>query len=82
MKDDKIVLAHKQSIRHRTQIEVSTICGCFFCLSVFRPSEISEWCDDDQTALCPNCGIDSVIGAASGYSIEEEFLTEMNQYWF
>lgn len=35
--------------------------GCYGCLEVFKPSEIRSWTDDGQTALCPRCGIDSVV---------------------
>jgi len=33
------------------------------------PNEIQDWTDDGDTALCPKCGIDSVIGSVSGYPI-------------
>jgi hypothetical protein len=55
-------------------------------LATFAPTEISEWVDqvDGQnvTALCPKCGIDSVIGSASGYSTDREFLRWMRRRWF
>lgn len=74
-------------MRHRREIEGSDVCGCFYCCSIFSPHEIAEWIDEDaegvgQSALCPNCGIDSVIGSLSGFPIEEAFLKEMNRYWF
>lgn len=34
------------------------------------------------TALCPNFGIDSVIGESSGFDITTEFLRAMNSKWF
>jgi hypothetical protein len=37
---------------------------------------------EGQTALCPKCGIDAVIGSASGYPISREFLAEMHRHWF
>jgi len=48
---------------------------------------IEEWVDEDaagvgQTALCPRCGIDSVIGDQSGYEISASFLAKMHSYWF
>jgi hypothetical protein len=77
------VTAHKHSIRHRPEIERSELCGCFYCVHTFPPSAILDWVDeDDVTALCPHCGIDSVIGSASGFPITKEFLTRMNEYWF
>ncbi len=74
--------AHKHSIRHRAEVEASQVCGCFYCLSTFRPSAIMEWIDDGQTALCPRCPVDSVLGSASGYPITLEFLQQMHDYWF
>jgi acetone carboxylase gamma subunit len=60
----------------------------FYCLEIYSPSEINEWivadndCDRYGTAICPYCGIDSVIGESSGYPITKDFLTKMNRYWF
>lgn len=79
--------AHQYSSNHRPQVEDSDKCGCFHCLSVFKPSEINEWVDEDeneigQTAMCPRCGIDSVIGDKSGVPINREFLKSMQFVWF
>lgn len=78
---DKIK-AHKHSFKNRKEIENSSTCGCFYCRRMFTPDMISEWADNKETALCPHCGIDSVIGDASGYSLTEEFLKDMERYWF
>lgn len=77
-----VISAHLFSTNHRTQIEASDHCGCFYCLGVFSPSEITEWVDLDSTALCPKCGIDSVIGSASSLPITPEFLSKMHAHWF
>jgi hypothetical protein len=79
--------AHKRSIRHRAEIEASRLCGCFYCRAVYPPGEIADWTDTEalvaeQTALCPRCGIDSVIGDKSGFEITGEFLAEMKAAWF
>jgi hypothetical protein len=84
---DDIREAHIHSDKHRAEILGSTLCGCFYCCSIFSPDEIIDWTDNDssdvgQTALCPKCGIDSVIGDLSGYEITVAFLSEMNMYWF
>jgi len=76
------ISAHLWSSYHREIIRDSKVCGCFQCLELFPPSEIAEWTDDDDTALCPKCGIDSVIGSVSGYPIEREFLMKMRDHWF
>ncbi len=35
-----------------------------------------------QTALCPKCGIDSVIGDACGYALTFQFVKDMQDHWF
>lgn len=77
-----IIQAHKHSFKNRKEIEQSTICGCFHCRRTFSPDKINEWTDKQETALCPHCGIDSVIGDATGYPLTKEFLKEMDLYWF
>lgn len=80
--DSDHVLAHDHCSLHRAEIERSELCGCFYCMTNFPPSKIREWIDQDQTALCPECEIDSVIGSASGFLITKEFLERMHTHWF
>lgn len=77
-----VIAAHKHSSQHRAEIEKSEKCGCFYCFHIFSPSEIEDWIDDGQTASCPYCWIDSVIGDKSGFPITKEFLEEMHEHWF
>ncbi len=77
---------HQFSSFHRNIILQSKTCGCFYCLSMFKPTQITEWIDEDesgigQTALCPFCGIDSVVADQSA-SITLELLSKMKKYWF
>jgi hypothetical protein len=77
--------AHKHCNLNRAAVEASTWCGCFYCYAIFSPTEICEWIDQDsgsQTALCPRCGIDSVLADQSGYPITKEFMATMYSYWF
>lgn len=80
--------AHTYSNNHKPELEKDEICGCFYCCEIFSPSEITEWlihnnpCDKRGTAICPHCGIDSVIGESSGYPITKSFLNAMRKYWF
>jgi hypothetical protein len=89
-----VVSAHKCSSNHRAEILSSERCGCFHCLATFKPGSIEEWvdwpletpegqeCAFGTTAMCPMCGIDSVIGSASGYPITNDFLAQMKKHWF
>jgi hypothetical protein len=79
---ERLWTAHEHSSQHRREVLTSENCGCSYCEETFTPSEIGEWIDEDQTAMCPRCGIDSVIGSASGISLTPEFLHEMHQHWF
>jgi hypothetical protein len=79
---EDIVAAHIHAARHRDEVLSSELCGCFYCGKVFPPAEIVDWTDGGKTALCPKCGIDSVLGAASGFPVTGEFLGEMNKHWF
>lgn len=79
--------AYSHSSGHRAEVMASETCGCFHCLEVFPPSEITDWVDENdlgegQTAFCPRCGIDSIIGDRSGFSVSRKFLKEMKAFWF
>lgn len=77
--------AHKYCRNNMPMLKNDTVCGCFYCLKIFPPKEIEDCIIENNgfdTALCPYCCIDSVIGESSGYPITEEFLKKMNKYWF
>ena len=75
--------AHCHSANNRQEILRSELCGCFYCLKTFLPSEIQDWISDQSgTALCPYCGIDSIIGSAAGFPLTDEFLSAMHHEWF
>ncbi|WP_342711741.1 cytoplasmic protein [Bradyrhizobium sp. B124] len=80
--DHPLRVAHKKCVGHRPEIERSQRCGCFYCKQTFGPGQIVEWIDEDSTALCPQCGIDSVIGDGSGLTISQDFLEAMYAAWF
>lgn len=78
--------AHRHCIANRTELLASEICGCFYCLKIYPPAAITEWSDetnlDDQTGWCPHCGIDSILGSASGLNITSQYLKAMQKYAF
>lgn len=50
---------------HRKQLLASETAVCFHCFSEFSPDTVQEWTDGEhigQTALCPHCGVDAVVG--------------------
>ena len=75
--------AHRFSSDHRERLLKDEKCGCFHCLEIFDPKEITDWIEDPAgTAVCPYCGVDAVIGQHSGDPITQEFLEKMKRYWF
>ena len=77
------IVAHEFSANHKKDLKNNSVCGCFYCLEIFDPREITDWIRDKTgTAICPYCGIDSIIGESSGYLITTEFLKKMCDYWF
>ncbi len=75
--------AYKYSASQKRQLENDKICGCFYCGKIFAPMEIDMWINDvGGTAICPYCGVDSVIGESSGYPITKELLDIMNKTYF
>lgn len=80
--DTRLESAHGHSSNNRQEIEGGEKCGCFYCLCVFDKSDITDWVDGGTTALCPFCGIDSVLSDESGFPITKEFLKEMKDHWF
>lgn len=86
--EDDVVAAHSFSSNHKPQLEKDKLCGCFCCLAIFDPVEIEEWDIEDNpydklgTAICPYCGVDSIIGESSGFPITEKFLKKMRDRWF
>ena len=75
--------AHKYCTNNKASLVRDGLCGCFYCMEIFDPAIIENWIlDTSGTAICPYCGIDSIIGESSGYPLTEEFLCEMNEHWF
>ena len=70
---DAVIAAHKYCNNNKESLMGDKLCGCFYCLRIFSPAEIEHWIDSRH---------DSVIGESAGYPITEDFLKEMNRYWF
>ena len=83
---DALKAVYSHSIRNEESINNSDFCGCFHCISIFpvadvKLSDLIIEKDGHRTAICPICGIDSVLGDAS-VEITAELLEAMNEYYF
>lgn len=83
---------HRYSSYHRERLAKSDRAGCFYCLTMFDPREITDWVDGQQpetgraedgvTAICPRCGIDAVLPAGGPFALDDQLLDEMHQHFF
>jgi hypothetical protein len=87
--DAEIKRAHKHTIFHAHEIGASTVCVCMYCGHEFHPAELGSrnWTDlrspKGTTALCSQCGIDAVIGDASGFPVTDiHFKARCTRAWF
>ena len=83
---DELKAFYSHSIRNEESILKSHLCGCFHCISIFPVADIklSQMVvekDGFKTAICPICGIDSLLGDAS-VEITAELLETMNGLYF
>jgi hypothetical protein len=77
MKSNDPVQAKEFAAHNKQSLSTDQVCGCFYCLRIFRSNEI-DWPDKtDDTAMCPHCGIDAVIGESSGIPITKQFLLSL-----
>ncbi len=87
MKENYYSFAYDKSRKNRSMLIKGRRCGCFYCLKFFDASEIEEFCPEEETgesvtAICPYCGIDSILPETTGYTLTQEFLSEMNKIYF
>jgi len=74
---------HRESFANRARLSGAKDCGCFHCLSHFPEAELEYWDDaPDQTAVCPRCGIDSVIAEHVEEAVSDDLLNAMKKHFF
>ena len=82
---EELKAVRKHNFRNKAEILSSELCGCYLCLKIFKADAIAGWFEEEHidtgqnfTAACPFCGIDAVIGSASGYPITLELLKALD----
>ena len=80
--------AHDLCHSSKESVLASGTVGCFYCLAIFDASackwhlETRGSLKGQTTAICPHCGIDSVIPKSDDYTLDEDFLRAMYARWF
>jgi hypothetical protein len=91
---NELLAAYRYTTNNWAQIAASKVCGCCNCVQIFPAEEVAAWTGLDmgnmndpkavesQTALCPRCGTEAVIGDGAGFAVNANFLARMNEAWF
>lgn len=82
MTKEEIKRLHSHTLRNRKEIEASDNCVCISCCEIFHASKVEDYIDKGETALCPICGIDAVIGDCTGISMDSATLKELHKEFF
>ncbi len=76
------ILEH--TVNNEIEILNSDNCSCIFCCQTYSARLVKDWVPDadGNNAICPNCGIDAVIGDSSGYIFDKKRLKTINLHFF
>ena len=81
-KEAQLKKLHAYSSHNKDLVAVSGKCYCFHCKAVVSSYLITDYADNGQTALCPKCGIASILPDAIEEVTNKNIIAEMNEYWF
>lgn len=75
---------HRHTHANAAELENSESCGCVACERIFAPDQVVSWIPgpEGDTAVCPFCGVDAVVGSASGIPITASVLARAHARWF
>ena len=75
---------HSHTIRNQREIDQSMYCHCISCCKSYPSPIVMNFIKDGEgeTALCPYCGVDAVIGDGCGLEINPDILKALNKIWF
>jgi len=74
-----------RAFKNKEKILSSAKCVCYYCCKTFLAKDVVEYCKEKsggETALCPNCGIDSVIGDSDSILPNEQTLRDWHRKAF
>jgi hypothetical protein len=74
---EELKKAHSHSYKNKDELSKSNKCSCFHCFQTFHSKEIETYLgeyDGKETALCPYCMFDTIIGDASGIELADDLI--------
>lgn len=76
-----VQLLHEYCNDNKDAISKSVMCGCCFCCEIYNSQQVCEYVDNNTCALCPKCGIDSVLPDIN-CQVTIPLLVIMHKFWF
>lgn len=73
---------HEQTMKNRRAVMDAGSCRCGHCLFHVNSSEVTEWADNGETAICPNCHVDSLIPEDDENPINNDHLNAFRNHYF
>lgn len=76
---------NRQTAFNRKMLESHTECGCFHCGRRFPTDLVSGWMveeGEEDTGLCPYCGVDALIVGDGTHPLSTALLTMLYERWF
>jgi TPR repeat protein len=82
--DEKLVTLHNKATDNDISILHSNTCSCFFCRQTYSARKVNDWITDNNgvTAICPECGMDAVIGDEGGEPLDKVTLKALNLAYY
>jgi TPR repeat protein len=83
-KDPKLIALHSHASNNEIEILKSKTCSCFFCRQTYSARLVNDWINDERgvTAICPECGMDAVIGDGGNAPLDKATLKELNLAYY
>ncbi len=59
-------------------------CSCLFCRQTYDARRVSDWSTENNkiSAVCPECGMNAVVGDHSGFILDHDTLKALNLTYF
>jgi len=78
------MLTYRECInRNRSLIEGQNgKCTCVYCLNTYPSKDVVEYTPSDDCAICPLCGIDSVIAMDFMDDVDMEQIKRWREIYF
>lgn len=86
MNEELLKKLHKYCRFNRDLIEKSNKCYCFYCKSTLDAKDLLkptvQYINGGKSAICPKCGIDSILPDAIDEKITKEIIDDMYERFF